>query len=161
MTRIRARFALTLATLSLSALALSGCAGTPVALEQPAAEQLQSGIVEVTSSAASGDFDAAQAQLSTVQNQLRTIAAAGQVTAERASEIQSAISLVAADLTEAIDAAAAQAAAAADAQAAIDAEAAAEKAIEDAKAAAQAAADAADAAKKDHGKDCKGKDCNG
>ncbi|WP_051972970.1 hypothetical protein [Cryobacterium sp. MLB-32] len=154
MTRIRARFALALATLSLTAIALTACAGTPVQLEQSAAEQLQAGIAEVTTSAASGDLNSAQTQLDTVQDQLRTLAASGQMTAERASDIQSAISLVSGDLTEAIDAAnaAADAAAAADARAA-----AAAQAKADARAAAEAAAEAA---KRDQGKDCKGKDCN-
>jgi len=153
-TDFRARSARALATFSLVALVLTGCAGTPAPLQQSAAEQLQVGIVDVTNAAAAGDFEGAQTELDRVQDQLRTIAAAGQVTAERASEIQSAISLVSGDLTAAIDTA--------EAQAAAEAEAAASKAAAEARADAQAKAEAAaEAAKRDQDKDCKksDKDC--
>ena len=82
--------------------ALTGCAGDEPQLTASAAEQLQSGVLAVTTAAAAGDFSTAKSALATVQDDVLAAADAGDVTAERASEIQAAIELVAADLDAAI-----------------------------------------------------------
>ncbi|TFD74252.1 hypothetical protein E3T54_15890 [Cryobacterium sp. Sr8] len=87
------------------AVALSGCASDPSALEQPTAERLQTGVRAVATSAAAGDYTSAQSALGALQADLLAASAAGEVTGERSARIQSAINLVGADLNAAIEAA--------------------------------------------------------
>ena len=100
----RARLTVALAAVVFVASALAGCGGTPPDLQQGTATQLQTGVQTVTAAAAAGDFEAAQASLEAVQADLLTAAAADQVSAARAADIQSALNLVSADLTSAIEA---------------------------------------------------------
>lgn len=93
------------AGLLLVAAALTACAGPAPELAPPTAEKLQSGVLEVSTAAAAGDFTGAQSALTAVQADLLTAAAAGQVSAARSAAIQSAINLVTADLADAIEAA--------------------------------------------------------
>lgn len=138
-------------------LPLAGCAADPVDLPAGTAESLQSEILEISEAAAAGDFASAQSLLTAMQSNLRTAAAAGQVSAERSAAIQSAINLVRGDLTVEIDAAVVAAEAAA--QAAAAAAALAEKQNDEAakKSAEQAKKDAEDAseAAKDAAEDAK------
>jgi hypothetical protein len=99
-----AGFAALPGALLLSALLLTGCAGSPATLEPVSASQLQAGVLKVTTSAAAGDFSTAQAELAAVQADLLAASAADQLTASRASQIQAAIDLVRADLAAAITA---------------------------------------------------------
>jgi len=73
-------------------------------LQQSTAAQLQAGVQNVTAAAAAGDFEAAQASLEAVQADLLTAAAAEEVSAARAADIQSALNLVSGDLVTAIEA---------------------------------------------------------
>ena len=100
----RARLTIALAAAVLVATALTGCASTPPDLQQTTAALLQAGVQNVTAAAAAGDFEAAQASLETVQADLLTAAAADEVSAARAADIQSALNLVSADLVAAIEA---------------------------------------------------------
>jgi hypothetical protein len=77
---------------------LASCAPVPEALSRQASTDLQAGVVAVAESAASGDQAAALARLDALQQALADAVAAGDVTAERAASIQSAIDLVRADL---------------------------------------------------------------
>ncbi|MBC7443022.1 MAG: hypothetical protein H7311_10995 [Ramlibacter sp.] len=97
-----ARLTIALATVLLVAAALTGCSTTPPELEQTTAAQLQAGVQEVTNDAAAADFEGARSALIAVQADLLTAAAAGQVTAARSAQIQSALNLVSADLDAAI-----------------------------------------------------------
>ena len=127
-------------------LPLSGCTADPVDLQAATAENLQTELLAITEASAAGDFSNAQSLLTAMQANLRTAAAAGQVSAERSASIQSAINLVRGDLTVEIDAAvvAAEAAARAAAEAA-----AAQQNDEDAKDRADQAKEDAENAKKD------------
>lgn len=100
----RARLNIALAAAVLVASALTGCGSTPPELQQTTAVQLQAGVQKVTAAAAAGDFEAAQASLEAVQSDLLTAAAADEVSAARAADIQSALNLVSADLVSAIEA---------------------------------------------------------
>ena len=100
----RDRLTLALAAVTLVASTLTGCGSTPPDLQQSTATQLQAGVQDVTVAAAAGDFDAAQVSLEAVQADLLTAAAADEVSAARAADIQSALNLVFADLTAAIEA---------------------------------------------------------
>ncbi|TFC94625.1 MULTISPECIES: hypothetical protein [Cryobacterium] len=100
----RARLSIALAAVVLVASALTGCSGPPPDLQETTAAQLQSGVQTLTTAAAAGDFEAAQASLEAVQADLLTAAAADQVSAARAAKIQSALNLVSADLASAIEA---------------------------------------------------------
>ena len=123
---------LTLAVAAVLLLPVTGCTAAPVDLQAVAAENLQSEILAISEASASGDFANAQSLLTALQSNLRTAAAAGQVSAERSASIQSAINLVREDLTVEIDAA-----------------------VVAAEAAAQAAAEAAAAAQKQNDEDAK------
>jgi hypothetical protein len=90
-----ARAAIAVVILSVT---VSGCASTPDALKQATADQLQAGVLSVTTAASAGDFGSAQAALDSLQADLLAAAAAGDVTGSRSAEIQSAINLVGADL---------------------------------------------------------------
>jgi hypothetical protein len=98
----------------------AGCAAQPVDLQYSSAEQFQAQILDISEAAAAADFTSAQALLTALQQNLRTAAAAGQVSSERSATIQASINLVNADLTAEIEAAA-QAAAQAAADAAAEA----------------------------------------
>ena len=139
---------LTLALAAMLLLPLSGCSTDPVDLQAAAAQQFQAEVLAISEASAAGDFDNAQSLLSAMQDNLRTAAASGQVSAERSAAIQSAINLVRDDLTVEIDAAiaAAEEAAAAAAEAA---EAAENQNDEDAKDRAEHAKEDAEQAKKD------------
>ena len=102
MTVSRSRFMLMAAGLLLAVAALTGCSGAQVDLQESTAGLLQSGVLEVTTAAAAGDYETAQSALNALQAHVLTAAAAGQVTAARSAEIQSAINLVQADLAAAI-----------------------------------------------------------
>ena len=102
MSGFRARSAALAATFLIVSAALTGCAGGEPQLTASAAEQLQSGVLAVTTAAADGDFTTAKSALATVQADVVAAAGAGDVTKERASEIQAAIKLVATDLDAAI-----------------------------------------------------------
>lgn len=105
MTSLRSRVTVAAAALALVTATLSGCSGAPADLQQTTAAQLQSGVHDVTAAAAAGDYPSARSALDVLQAELLAAAAAGQVTATRSAEIQSAINLVTADLTSAIEAA--------------------------------------------------------
>lgn len=100
--RSRSRFMLMAAGLLLAVAALTGCSGAQVDLQESTAGLLQSGVLEVTTAAAAGDYETAQLALNALQAHVLTAAAAGQVAAARSAEIQSAINLVQADLAAAI-----------------------------------------------------------
>lgn len=160
----RARLSLVVAAGLLLLLPLTGCAVRPIELQAATAQKLQGEMLDITQAAAAGDFADAQSLLSTMQANLRTATTAGQVSADRAASIQTAINLVSADLTVEIEAAAAQAAdeqaaaqqAAAQAAAHAAAQAAAQAALaeeQNAKDTAKNARDAREACRKDKEKD--------
>ncbi|TFD48873.1 hypothetical protein E3T55_12540 [Cryobacterium frigoriphilum] len=103
-TRPRSRLTLFAATALIVVGALSGCSNAPAALESATADRLQSSVLDVTSAAATGDYETALSLLTAVEADLRTAASAGQVTAERSAEIQAAITAVNADLLAAVEA---------------------------------------------------------
>ena len=111
--RIRNRLTVAVAAGLILVLPLAGCAAEPVQLEASTAQNLQAAMLDITEAAAAGDFTDAQSLLTTMQADLHAAAAAGQVSAERSSSIQTAINLVSDDLTVEIEAAAVAAAAAA------------------------------------------------
>ncbi|SEN34278.1 hypothetical protein E3O25_06720 [Cryobacterium sp. TMT1-3] len=152
------RHRLTLAAVAVGfLLTLAGCTANPVDLQAATAENLQGEILQITEAAAAADFTTAQSRLEAMQANLRTAAAAGEVSTERSAAIQAAINLVRDDLTVEIDAAVVAAEAAAQAAAAAaalaekqhdeDAQKNAEQAQEDAEQAREAAKDAAEDAK--------------
>ena len=101
---IRSRLTARVAAVLLVAATLTACSGPAPELATPTAERLQSGVLGVTTAAAAGDFAGAQSALTAVQADLLAAAAAGQVSAARSAEIQSAINLVTGDLAAAIEA---------------------------------------------------------
>ena len=129
-------------------LPLTGCTAEQVDLQAATAEKLQTEILAISEASAAGDFANAQSLLTTMQANLRTAAASGEVSAERSTSIQAAINLVRDDLTVEIDAAAAAAEAAAQAAAEAAAEAQRQN-DEDAKDRAEQAKKDAENAKKD------------
>jgi ribosomal protein S20 len=86
------------AALALSAAILAGCAPGPTALSSQVSTDMQSAVVAVAESAAAGDPTTALARLDELQQKLDAALAAGDVTAERAAAIQSAINAVRTDL---------------------------------------------------------------
>lgn len=100
----RSRLSVFAATVLIVVVALSGCSNAPAAIESATADRLQSSVLDVTSAAANGDYETALALLSAVEADLRTAASAGQVTAERSAEIQTAITAVNSDLLAAVEA---------------------------------------------------------
>lgn len=98
----RSRPVIVAATVLLVAGTLSGCSGTSGDLQAAAAKQLQLGVLAVSTAAAAGDFAAARPALGTVQADVLAATKAGQVSPARSSEIQAAITRVAADLAAAI-----------------------------------------------------------
>jgi outer membrane biosynthesis protein TonB len=98
----RPRLILAVAGIGLAGSLLTGCAGATPALDPGAAAELQDGVLAVSSAAAAGDFVTAQTELGTVQAALTAASAEDSVTAARATEIQTAIDLVGADLAASI-----------------------------------------------------------
>ena len=92
------RFAALVGGALLVAAVLTGCASEASPVQPTTATQLQSGVLAVTQAAAAGDYPGASAALDAVQADLLTAAATGQVTGTRATEIQTAIDTVTADL---------------------------------------------------------------
>ncbi|HWI30504.1 MAG TPA: hypothetical protein VNT50_03370 [Microbacterium sp.] len=88
------------APLAIAGVLLTGCAGA-TELSRETAAQLQSGVVAVAESAASGDPAGALARLDELQAALATELAAGGVSERRAADIQAAIEAVRADLQQA------------------------------------------------------------
>jgi hypothetical protein len=86
------------AAVALTAGVLAGCAATPADIADDASAQLQATVVSVAETAAAGDAAGALAQLDVLQQQLDAAVAAGSVTSERATAIQSRIDIVRADL---------------------------------------------------------------
>jgi hypothetical protein len=86
------------AALALAAAILAGCAPGPTALSSQVSTDMQSAVVAVAESAAAGDPTTALAHLDELQQKLDAALAAGDVTAERAAAIQSAIDAVRTDL---------------------------------------------------------------
>lgn len=84
-------------------LVFSGCSQSGSDLSAAAAPELQSLVVSVAETAATGDFSAAVAELDALQAALDTARAQGDVTEERASSIQAAIDVVRADLLQAVE----------------------------------------------------------
>lgn len=100
----RSRLTIVAATALIVLGALSGCSTAPPALEPATADRLQASVLDVTSAAATGDYETALSLLSAVEADLRTAASAGQITAERSAEIQAAITAVNSDLLAAVEA---------------------------------------------------------
>lgn len=100
----RSRLTVFAATALIVVGALSACSNAPAAIESATADRLQSSVLDVTSAAANGDYETALALLSAVEADLRTAASAGQITAERSAEIQTAITAVNSDLLAATEA---------------------------------------------------------
>jgi len=92
------RVAVTLAAIGLSLSGFAGCSPAPVALSEEVSTDMQSGVVAVAEAAAAGDPVSALARLDELQQKLDAALAVGDVSAERADAIQSAIDTVGADL---------------------------------------------------------------
>jgi phage repressor protein C with HTH and peptisase S24 domain len=84
--------------LLLGLLLVTGCAATSDDLARDSGAQLQSMVVSVAETAATGDISAALAQLDALQVALDEARAQGEVSDERAATIQAALDLVRADL---------------------------------------------------------------
>jgi hypothetical protein len=85
-------------SIALSVAVLAGCSPTPAALSEEVSTGMQSGVVAVAEAAAAGDSVGALARLDELQQKLDAALAAGEVSAERAVAIQTAIDAVRADL---------------------------------------------------------------
>jgi hypothetical protein len=90
-----------LATTLAAMVLISGCAPIDEDLSASTAEHLQTLVVSVAETAATGDAAAALLQLDALQQELDAAVAAGDVGDERAAAIRAAIDLVRADLVEA------------------------------------------------------------
>ena len=77
---------------------LAGCASESADLDSDVATTLQSSVVAVAEPAADGDLTTSLERLDAVQEQLDAAISAGDVSAQRAALIQSAIDAVRADL---------------------------------------------------------------
>jgi hypothetical protein len=77
---------------------LAGCTPAPTALSEEVSTAMQSGVVAVAEAAAAGDSVSALARLDELQQKLDAALAAGEVSADRAAAIQTAIDTVRADL---------------------------------------------------------------
>ncbi|MCB5293403.1 hypothetical protein [Arthrobacter sp. SO3] len=100
------------------AASLTGCGPADTGLPREASRQLQELVLGVSQAAAANDHSAALGTLETLEADLTTAAASGQVSEERRRRIMTSIAAVRADLMAAIDAAAAGAKAAEEAAAA-------------------------------------------
>ena len=92
------RVTLTFAAVALSVAVLAGCSPAPTTLSEEISTDMQSGVVAVAEAAAAGDSVSALARLDELQQKLDAALAAGEVSAERADAIQTAIDTVRADL---------------------------------------------------------------
>jgi hypothetical protein len=86
-------------------LVFSGCAQADTDLAGESATQLQSHVVSVAETAATGDYAAAMVELDALQAALDTAREQGDVSDERAATIQAAIDAVRADLVQAVESA--------------------------------------------------------
>lgn len=86
-------------------LVFSGCAQADTDLTAESAGELQSLVVSVAETAATGDYAAAMAELDALQAALDTAWGHGDVSDERAARIQTAIDAVRADLVQAAESA--------------------------------------------------------
>ena len=86
-------------------LVFSGCAQADTDLTAESAGELQSLVVSVAETAATGDYAAAMAELGALQAALDTAWGHGDVSDERAARIQTAIDVVRADLVQAAESA--------------------------------------------------------
>jgi starvation-inducible outer membrane lipoprotein len=86
----------------LLALLLSGCAGSPPALEAETSSTMQDSVVAIAEAAAGGDLQGAAVQLDELEALLAEAQAEGTVSATRAQSIQTAIDVVRADLEAAV-----------------------------------------------------------
>src|SRR5215207_7824220 len=84
--------------MALTVAVLAGCAATPPGLSGEASSSLQAGVVAVAESAAAGDSAGALTRLDELEQTLDAALAAGEVTDERAADIQEALDTVRADL---------------------------------------------------------------
>lgn len=89
----RRRQARTVATAIFAAVLLAGCAG-PADLDGTAAEKFQARVAEAKQLAARQDFSAALAELGRLESDLDAAAGKGEVSPERHTRIESAISKV-------------------------------------------------------------------
>ncbi len=90
-----------LAPVLASVILLGGCAPQNTDLSSDAAAQMQTMVVSVAETAATGDHAAAIAQLDLLQAELDAARERGDVSEEKAASIQAAIDLVRADLAQA------------------------------------------------------------
>lgn len=86
------------AALALGAAILAGCTPTPTSTAPQLSTEMQSMVVAVAEAAAAGDSASALARLDELQQRVDAALAAGEVTPQRAAEIQAAIDLVRTDL---------------------------------------------------------------
>lgn len=86
-------------------LVFSGCAQADSDLNSESAGELQSLVVSVAETAATGDYAAAMAELDALQAVLDTARGQGDVSDERGATIQTAIDVVRADLVQAAESA--------------------------------------------------------
>ena len=86
-------------------LVFSGCAQSDTDLNAESAAQLQSLVVSVAETAATGDYAAAMSELDALQAALDAARDQGEVSDERAATIQAAIDVVRADLVQAAESA--------------------------------------------------------
>ncbi|MDP9984705.1 hypothetical protein J2W14_004132 [Pseudarthrobacter oxydans] len=103
--RPRAR-GLTLAVVLLLAASLAGCAPAQTALPHDSARHFQELVLGVSQSAAANDHAAALKSLDSLETDVATSAAGGNVSEERRRSIMTSITAVRADINAAIDAAA-------------------------------------------------------
>jgi hypothetical protein len=80
------------------ALGLGGCSGAPADITTTASERLQATIVNAANQAAAGDTASALLTLETLQTQLQQSTDTGEISPDRAADIQQAIDLVRTDL---------------------------------------------------------------
>jgi uncharacterized membrane protein YgcG len=88
----------TVAVLAIAASVVTGCATAQPDLDKGVAATMQTSVLSIAESAASGDLATANAHLDELQSRLKIALAEGDVTEARAAEIQAAIDLVRADL---------------------------------------------------------------
>ncbi|MGZ4663258.1 MAG: hypothetical protein ACXVYB_18470 [Arthrobacter sp.] len=131
------------ATALVLAASLGGCGPAETGLQRVAARQLQQRVLGVSQAAAANDHPAALKALDSLEAELKSVAANGQVSEERRRTIMTTITAVRADLTAAVEAAQAAAVKAAEEAAGATAAAEADKAKADAEAAAKAAQESA------------------
>jgi len=100
---VRVRLASCAAAVALATGALAGCAAASPEISTATSGAMQTTVVSIAQSAATGDPTTALAQLDALQQQLDAAVADGSVTAERASSIQTRIDLVRGDLQPVVE----------------------------------------------------------